>query len=125
MMFGVNTLAGTSSWTGGVLESSAVITVLSNAVLNLGGSGTLNLMGPLTNAGDGKLDGDKPISPWSTTTRDSPAGGINNLAGALFNVQNDQTRFSPARDGGEYFINAGVFRKSPTAGTSGNQCTFL
>src|ERR1017187_6553586 len=93
-------------WTGGNLFGS--LTVLSNAVLNLSGSNNKFLYAALTNAGTINWSGTGYLQVYNNGG--SPYNGsINNLAGGLFNIQNDQ---SLALGGGsEYFNNAGTGRK--------------
>src|ERR1039458_768580 len=102
-------------WTGGTIVGS--LTVMSNAVLNLSGSSQKNLYAALTNANGGTIN-------WSDTGNltlynngGSPYNGsINNLAGGLFNIQNDQSL--SLGSGSEYFNNAGTVRKSAGTGTT-------
>jgi hypothetical protein len=96
-----------SYWTGGTI--SAPLTILSNAVLNIGGSSSLVISGPLTNAGTINWSGNATIS----------TGAIYNQAGAVFNAQNDE-----AMTGGGPFVNAGLFVKSPTSGMTVLNCFF-
>jgi hypothetical protein len=89
-------------------------------VLNLSGSSQLNLYGSLTNAGTVNWMGGGTLQIGSTGYAGDYTGWIVNQAGAVFNVQNDQTMvngsyFSAAYS---YFNNAGLFRKSPTTGTT-------
>ena len=69
------------------------MTVLSNAVLNLGGSGTLNLYGVLTNAGTVNWGGTATLEVYNYVPY-GYTGGIVNQAGAVFNVLNDQSIFN-------------------------------
>ena len=79
-----------------------------------GRSGTLQLFGALTNAGTVNWTGTGNLEIYNGY---SYTGGINNLAGAVFNAQNDQS-ITCACYGNEYFNNAGLFLKSPTTGTT-------
>ena len=112
---GTDTITGSASWTSGSLAGGSFLTVASNAVLNLSGSSQLNLFGVLTNAGTVNWGGTASLRVYNY----SPAGytgGIVNLAGAVFNVLNDQAINN--YEGGEYFNNYGLFEKSPTTGTT-------
>ena len=102
------------NWTSGQLGAGATLTVATNGVLNMGGSGTLQLFGALTNAGTVNWTGTGNLEIYNGY---SYTGGINNLAGAVFNAQNDQS-ITCACYGNEYFNNAGLFLKSPTTGTT-------
>lgn len=118
---GTNTFVGTVNWSAGSIGSSASVTIASNAVLNISGSSTLYLYGVLTNAGTVNWTGTGDIQVHNY----SPAGytgGIVNLAGAVFNAQNDQAINNAF--GNEYFNNAGLFVKSPTTGTNTITVTF-
>lgn len=103
------TMSGTLNWTGGVLSGGAALTVASNAVMNIGGNGTLDLYGALTNAGTVNWSGTGDLQLFNGAQ--GYTGGIDNLAGAVFNARNDQA-VNCACYGGEYFNNAGLFRKS-------------
>jgi len=104
--------AGSITWTGGALLYGSCLTVASNAVLNLSGNSTLNLFGVLTNAGTVNWTGTGNLS---VVNGNGYTGGIVNLAGAVFNAQNDQTILNGYSG---YFNNAGSFVKSPTTGTT-------
>ncbi len=110
---GTNVVIGTASWTGGSIGNGSAVTIATNAVLNISGNSTEFLSGVLTNAGtvNWSSTGDLDLYNYALQGQD---GGIVNLAGALFNVQNDRTINN---DGGNpYFNNAGTFLKS--AGTN-------
>ena len=102
------------NWADGTLGAGATLTVAANGVLNLGGDGTLYLYGALTNAGTVNWTGTGNLEIYNGY---SYTGGINNLAGAVFNAQNDQS-VTCACYGNEYFNNAGLLIKSPTLGTT-------
>ena len=104
---GANTVTGTASWTGGTIAGASSLTVASNAVLNLSGTYAVFLYGPLTNAGTVNWSGTIGIDVYNYATY---TGGIVNQAGALFNVENDET--IQAEGGSPYFDNAGTFLKS-------------
>ncbi|MGA2747428.1 MAG: hypothetical protein ABSG59_01520, partial [Verrucomicrobiota bacterium] len=92
----------TLNWSGGYL--GVPLYIPTNAVLNL--TGNVQLREWLANAGTINWTGGNPQIIWDY--------GISNLAGATFNVECDQT-FSDYY-GGEFFSNAGLFRKWMTSG---------
>src|ERR1035441_8282536 len=100
-------------WNGGNI--SGALTVASGAVLNVGGSGTLNLYGALTNAGTVVVTNTDYVRLWYSPP--ASYGAIYNLPGALFDIQNDQFYLWTAY-GTEFFNNAGTLRKSAGSGTT-------
>src|SRR5204863_73818 len=90
-------------------------TIATNAVMNISSGGVdKNIFGVLTNAG---------AITWSGTNDVQVAndgagynGGIINLAGATFDIQNDQKFYITS--GFEFFNNAGTVRKSAGTGTN-------
>src|ERR1017187_3265366 len=100
-------------WKGGSV--SGALTVASGAVLNLGGSGTLNLYGALTNAGTVVVTNTGNLRLWYSPP--TYYGAIYNLPGGLFDIQNDQFYLYYAY-GPEFFNNAGTLRKSAGSGTT-------
>ena len=100
-------------WKGGSV--SGALTVASGAVLNLGGSGTLNLYGALTNAGTVVVTNTGNLRLWYSPP--TYTGAIYNLAGGLFDIQNDQFYLYNTY-GTEFFNNAGTLRKSAGSGTT-------
>lgn len=101
------------NWSGGTLAGDA-LTVASNGVFNLNAASTLFLQCPLTNAGT--------VTWTNTGNLDVQFGGsyngyIENQAGALWDIQSDQSLFDNAL-GGAYFHNAGTLRKSASTGTT-------
>ncbi len=109
------TIHGQFNWSGGTLTGGA-LTVASDGVLNLSGGG-VNLAGALTNAGT--------VNWTSGTLAVCCAGPIVNLAGALWDIQCDQTLcptccLSPSFQ----FQNAGTVRKSAGSGTTCLQIPF-
>ena len=91
------------------------MTVATNGVLNLSGTSTISFYGILTNAGTVNWTGTGGLQLYNYAPY-GDTGGIVNLAGGVFNAENDQ-RISNWQ-GPEYFSNAGLFRKSPTTGTT-------
>jgi CARDB/Immunoglobulin domain len=114
---GNGTVNGTATWTGGQLGGNSTLTIATNGVLNIGGNGTLYLYGALTNAGTINWTGTANLQIYNYNGNDGYIGGINNLAGAVFNAENDQS-INCACYGYEYFNNAGTFTKRPTTGTT-------
>src|ERR1035441_754477 len=100
-------------WNGGNI--SGALTVASGAVLNVGGSGTLNLYGALTNAGTVVVTNTSDVRLWYSPP--TYYGAIYNLAGGLFDIQNDQFYLYNTY-GPEFFNNAGTLRKSAGSGTT-------
>ena len=95
-------------WTGG--EISGALTVGNGKVLNLSGVDDSTLLSAvLTNAGTivWNGSGDFILSQSS----------VYNLAGGVFDVQDDQTIYADA--GGEFINNAGTIQKSAGSGTTG------
>ena len=106
------TIGGQFNWSGGTLEGSP-LTVGSNAVMNLLGSGTLSLYGPLTNEGTVNWTGNCDLLVQNYNGTYGYSGGIVNQAGAIWNIQCDQTIQANGGYGGTpYFNNAGLLRKS-------------
>ncbi len=108
-----NTVTGTMNWTAGTM--SGALTVASGAVLNLGGSGALQLYGALTNAGTVVVTNTGYLRLYYGPP--TYTGAIYNLAGGLFDIQNDQF-FLYNVTGNEFFNNAGTLRKSAGSGTT-------
>ena len=102
---------GTFNWGGGTL--AVPVTVAAAGTLNVNGTAVI-LQGPLTNAGTIHWNG----GGSSITVYNNQAaytGAIYNQAGALFDIQSDQSLFS-AGYGFEVFQNAGTVRKSAGGG---------
>ena len=113
---GTSSITGSGSWTGGAIGAGSTFTIVPNAVLNISGSNTLNLIGVLSNAGTVNWAGTGTLEVYNLSP-DGYTGGIVNLAGAVFNVQNDQAIGNWNNYNG-YFNNAGLFQKGPTTGTT-------
>src|SRR6266851_4246728 len=109
------TINGQFNWSGGTLSGSP-LTIATNGVLSLSGSDAKTLANLLTNAGTATWAGSGAIIVYN----DNGApyrGGIYNLAGGLFDIQNDQGIYC-ACYGYEIFSNAGTVRKSAGTGSS-------
>ena len=107
---GPNTLTISSvfNWTGGTMQGSGITTIAAGGVMNLSGSNGKTLLSrTLKNAGTINWSGTGGLTGHSGPT-------INNLAGALFDMQSDAMLSSfnqPAT-----INNAGTFRKSGGSG---------
>ena len=113
------TLSGTVNWTGGTIGGGAAISTLANAVLNISGSQTHVFYGGLTNAGTVNWSGACDLQVVNYNGNYGYSGDIVNLAGGVWNIQNDQTiQASSAYGGTPYFSNAGLVRKTTATGTT-------
>ncbi len=111
------TVSGVLNWTGGTISGS--LTVASTGVLNLGGSNPKALYNALTNAGTVNWAGSGNLIVRNTTCV-GVYGLIENLAGALWDIQGDQQMYNDYNCGiqNPYFHNAGTLRKSAATGTT-------
>jgi len=100
-------------WTGGQLQGA--LTVASNGVLNIGSSAEKDLYGPLTNSGTVTWTGTGHLHVFYYAAAGF-YGAIYNLAGGLFNIQDDTVLDD--YEGVEVFSNAGTLRKSAGSGTT-------
>jgi uncharacterized repeat protein (TIGR01451 family) len=107
------TASGVIDWTAdATLTGGGSLNITSGGVLNINGSGTRFIDGgTINNGGTVNWSGGNNISVYSL-------GLINNLAGGLFSVKNDQIIYQHCCTGGQTFNNAGIFRKSVAAGTT-------
>ena len=107
------TVNGQFNWNGGTLGSGGSLAVTANGVMNL--EAAVTLFGALINQGTiNWLAGNVTIY---TNTAAGQTGTIVNQAGALFDIQSDQSMNS----GGAQlavFHNAGLLRKRVTSGSS-------
>jgi hypothetical protein len=107
------TIDGLMTWSGGTMSGTGSTTIAAMSALHINGSGPKTLDSrTLNNAG---------AATWSNDTRFffQNGGAFNNLAGALFDNQNDGTLGSVGA-----FVNAGAFRKSAGSGTTLVSCPF-
>jgi len=104
---------GLMNWTGGA--SLGPLTVASGAILNIGGNSTVYVEAPLTNAGIVNWTGTVGIAVYNNSS--GYTGLIQNLAGAVWNIQSDQS-MSVGYSGNYYFNNAGSVIKSIATGTT-------
>ncbi|MCX6930334.1 MAG: hypothetical protein NT154_45070 [Verrucomicrobia bacterium] len=110
------TVSGQFNWTGGTLLSGALLTIASNGVMNLSGSGDKHIAGgTLNNAGSVAWTGGNILGRnWFAINV------ISNQAGALFDVQTEASLSSYDCCGSSALTiyNAGTFRKSAGTGTN-------
>jgi len=117
---GTNVWQGDLNWSSGNLGGASALTIATNGVLNITG-GTVYIYSGITNSGTiNWTAGDMEVI---NSYGNSSLGGINNLAGAVFNAKCDQTIVC-ACYGYEYFVNAGTFRKSSSSGTTSINVAF-
>jgi uncharacterized repeat protein (TIGR01451 family) len=121
MTGGTLNVAGSISTTAsGVVDWSADATLTGAGALNIASGGTMNISGAGTRYIDaGTLNNSGTVN-WSGANNVSVynAGIINNLAGGLFSVTNDQLIYQSCCAAGQPFNNAGTFRKSTATGTT-------
>ena len=114
---GTNTVTGTFNWNNGTIAGGSM-TIATNGVMNMDPTATMLLESPLTNFG---------ILAWTNSTGGfagnlellyggAAFGLIENLAGALFDVQCDESLYA---SGPAYFHNIGTLQKSALTGTTG------
>jgi hypothetical protein len=109
-----STVTGAFNWNGGVL--AAPLTIATNGLLTMSGASTLYLENTLTNAGTVVMANSGRLVV-SYSSGDGYFGLIENLPGALWDIQNDQT-ITPNYLGPTYFHNAGTLTKSGLTGTT-------
>src|ERR1017187_1731679 len=113
ILAGSNVVTGTLNWTTGPMQGS--LTVASNGVLNISGSAEKDLEGPMTNSGTVAWTGTGVMRVFYYPGGNL-YGAIYNLAGGLFDIQNDQSLENYTST--EVFSNAGTVRKSAGSGTT-------
>jgi hypothetical protein len=108
---GVLTVEGDSTWAGGMITGN--LTIPAGGTLTISGVVNMTLKGTLTNAGTVIWD-----SPGDLNM--SSRGAIDNQAGGLFDIQNDQAINFHADDGSApyVFTNAGTLLKSAGDGVT-------
>ena len=109
------TVYGDFNWTSGTLNPSSSLTLGVGGIINLSGSSPVYLNGPFTNVGTVNWKGTGNLG-INNNSYVGTSGGIVNLAGAVFNIQNDQSIVNV--NGSPYFSNAGVIVKWPTFGVT-------
>ncbi len=114
---GSHLLTGTLDWSGGIIQGA--LTVADRGLLNLTGNNSKSIYAPLTNAGTVVWGGSGTFIVRNTTCT-GDTGAIENLAGALFDIQSDQRMYNddPCPSFSPYFRNAGLLRKSTGTGTT-------
>ena len=108
------------NWTCGIMTGSGSTQIAPGAIMNIGSSASQNiyLARTINNTGEITLSGGMPLCNYTGGT---PT--INNLAGAVFDLQNDQgINRIYAID--SVVNNAGTFQKSGGSGTSSINWTF-
>jgi len=109
------TFGGQFNWSGGTLTGNA-LTIATNGVLTTSGGGGKSLWNALTNAGTVTMTGSSGLSV-DYSSANNRFGFIENLPGALWDLQNDQS-LQNTFNNGAYFRNAGTLRKSAGSGSS-------
>jgi hypothetical protein len=104
----------------GVVDWNGASTITGAGSLSIASGGTLNMPGAGTRIVDGITLNNSGTANWSGANNLSiiNSGLINNLAGGLFNVTNDQLVYVNCCTAGQAFNNAGTFRKSSATGTT-------
>jgi uncharacterized repeat protein (TIGR01451 family) len=107
------TATGIIDWSAdATLSGAGTLNVVSGSTLNFSGFGTRYIAGgTLNNSGTINWSGGNNLSIYDS-------GVINNLAGALFLVTNDQLIYVHCCSGGQAFNNAGTFRKTTATNTT-------
>ncbi|HEX3624285.1 MAG TPA: polymorphic toxin-type HINT domain-containing protein [Verrucomicrobiae bacterium] len=112
---------GTMNWSGGAI--SGPLTVGSNGVLNVTGSGTIYLQNVLTNEGTVNYSGTGTF--YVQNNGSGVLGAIDNMPGAVWDFLNDPGGINCYYCGGsEVFNNAGTVEKTGGTGTSNVHLTF-
>ncbi len=109
------TINGQFNWTGGTLSGNP-LTIATNGLMTVSGSATLFLENSLTNAGTVVMTNSGRLEV-SYASVFGYFGLIENLPGALWDIQNDQV-MTPYYAGPAYFHNAGILRKSGQSGAT-------
>ena len=121
LLSGLSIVAGAFvSWSGGT--AAGPIVVATNAVLNLTGTATKFLQNVLTNAGTVTWTGNSSLAVYNYAPY-SYYGAIENLAGAVWDMQGNQN-LSSSYSGPSYFHNAGTVQKSSGGGTTSISIAF-
>ena len=110
----------TATWNGGSIQGP--VTVSAGGTLNISGNSTKFLWNALTNAGTVVWSGNGSLEVDYSTSA-GQFGLIQNLPGALWDVQNSQRIYNNAPNGA-YFQNAGTLRKSADGNTTQIQIPF-
>ncbi len=113
-LLSTNTVTGAFTWSAGTLAGP--LNIATNALLTITGSATHYMDNPLTNAGTVVMTNSGGLIV-SYSSGAGYFGVIENLPGALWDIQNDQS-ISPYYLGPAYFHNAGTLLKSGHTGTT-------
>lgn len=112
---GSNVVTGTLTLNGGAMGPNSSLTVSNGGVLDLIGTSSFSVFGPLTNAGTiNWINGSIGVG----NTGSSYSGVIANQPGGLFLIQCDQGIGADAYGAPEVFLNAGTVRKIAGVGTT-------
>jgi hypothetical protein len=114
------TINGSFNWSEGTLSGDP-LTIAGGGVLNI--TGNVSLDNVLTNAGTVTMSGAGYLIVYNNNSNDR--GGVDNLAGALWDIQTNATITCGICGGDEYFNNAGTFRKSSGPGTAAVSVNFI
>ncbi len=109
------TFSGRFNWSGGTLSGNP-LTIATNGTLNLAGGSTKVLVTTLTNAGTVVWAGTGSLEV-DYSSANNQFGLIQNLPGALWDIQNSARLYNNAPNGA-YFRNAGTVQKSADTGTA-------
>jgi RHS repeat-associated protein len=114
---GTLTVSGQLTWTAGTMSGTGSMGITATGSLNItGDTNKFLVQRTLTNAGQVTWTGAGGISTGN-------GAAFINQAGATFDAQNDSP-YSESFTGGSTFANAGTFRKSAGAGTTGVSVAF-
>jgi hypothetical protein len=107
---GDGTMSGFARWTGGAIGADAVTRIAADGVLEISGPSLKDVYGRLVNLGRVNVRNDAQMRLYSSASR------MENLAGAVFDSQSDDT-VTHYYSGGT-FLNQGSFVKSAGTGTT-------
>jgi hypothetical protein len=104
---GNTTIEGNVTWSGGAIAGTMAVSVSSEGALHLAGTAVKTSNGAITNQGTMR---------WSGGTFRIVGPGVRNLAGGLFQIENDD--LVDYLSGAPLFVNDGTIRKTGGAGTT-------
>ncbi|MCX6924291.1 MAG: hypothetical protein NT154_13920, partial [Verrucomicrobia bacterium] len=111
---GAGSVNGSFTWNTGTLSPDVSFNVTPGGHLFLASSNAKNLNGSITNAG---------VVTWTGTGNLTVRGAIHNLAGGLFEIQNNE--YLDWVSGSPVFVNDGIVRKTVATGISYCQIAFI
>ncbi len=116
----LNVAGSLSTSATGVVDWTADATLTGAGSLTIASGGTLNLPGFGTRFIDGGTLNNNGTVNWSGANNISVfnSGVINNQAGGVFSLANDQLLYQHCCAAGQAFNNAGTFRKTTATGTT-------